>query len=416
MTLWILLTALTAVCAALLTIPLVRRQEARIDARTATITVLKDQLADVDVQLAAGTIPPGDAEGLRIEIKRRMLAAGHLPDDAVRPMGSRALSGVAIGVAGLVALAAGAMYSSMGSPGAGIGGQRTAGVTTASTAPAPSAEPGAAEVAGLIGALEAKMATNADDPVGWRMLGWSYFQAQRFADAATAYGKAVALKPDGEGFQSAYGEALALAANGQVTPAARTAFEQAVAQDRNDARARFFLAQGMAQEGNAKGAIDAWLALLGDSASDAPWVPQLKAMVTETARAAGIDVAARMAAVRQPASGGASVTPPPTPVPLAAPIASGPATPGPSADQVAGAASMSPADRQAMITGMVDRLAARLAANPLDEAGWLQLIRSRSVLGDVAATQKARDDALKACAGDAAATARIKAAAASVGA
>jgi cytochrome c-type biogenesis protein CcmH len=77
---------------------------------------------------------------------------------------------------------------------------------------------------------------------------------------------------------------------------------------------------------------------------------------------------------------------------------------------------MSPADRQAMITGMVDRLAARLAANPLDEAGWLQLIRSRSVLGDVAATQKARDDALKAFAGDAAATARIKAAAASVGA
>lgn len=403
MTLWILLTALTAVCAALLTIPLVRRQDARIDARTATIAVLKDQLADVDVQLAAGTIPPGDAEGLRTEIKRRMLAAGHLPDDAVRPMGSRALSGVAIGIAGLVALAAGAMYSSMGTP--GMAGQRKAGTTAPAASPATPAEPGAAEVAGLITALEAKMASNPTDPTGWRMLGWSYFQAERFGDAAKAYGKAVELNPNGAGFQSAYGEALALAADGQVTPAARTAFEKAVAQDRNDARARFFLAQGMAQEGNARGAIDAWLALLGDSASDAPWVPQLKAMVTETASAAGIDITARLAAVRQPASGGASVAPPP----VAAPIA-----PGPSAGQVAGAAGMAPADRQAMITGMVDRLAARLAANPRDEAGWLQLIRSRSVLGDVAATRKARDDALKAFADDPAATARIKAAAAQV--
>ena len=37
------------------------------------------------------------------------------------------------------------------------------------------------------------------------MLGWSYFQVQRFADSATAYGKAVALKPAGTGYQSAYG-------------------------------------------------------------------------------------------------------------------------------------------------------------------------------------------------------------------
>ena len=60
------------------------------------------------------------------------------------------------------------------------------------------------------------------------------------------------------------------------------------------------------------------------------------------------------------------------------------------------------------ITGMVDRLAARLADNPRDEAGWLRLIRARAVLGDTAATAKARDDALTAFNGDAAAAARIR--------
>jgi cytochrome c-type biogenesis protein CcmH len=411
MTLWIILTVLTAICAAVLTIPLVRRQEARLDAQTATIAVLKDQLADVDVQLAAGTIPPGDAEGLRIEIKRRMLAAGHIPEDAVKTMGARALSGVAIGLAALVALAAGALYTSMGKPGmGGIGGTSVA-VTAPAQQAAADAGASNSEVAGLIGALEAKMAKNPQDPEGWRMLGWSYFQTERFADAATAYGKAVALKPDGEGYQSAYGEALALAANGNISPDARKAFEKAVAQDPNDARARFFLGQAKAQAGDAKGAIDDWLALLGDSATDAPWVPQLRDMLTQTAQAAGIDITARLAAVKQPTSGGASVAGPPA----AAVAGAAAGAPGPSADQIAGAAAMSPADRQAMVAGMVDRLATRLAANPNDEAGWLRLIRARSVLGDAAATKKARDDALKAFAGDAAATARIKAAAAEAG-
>ena len=412
MTLWIILTALTAICAAVLTIPLVRRHEARVDAQTATIAVLKDQLADVDVQLAAGTIPPADAEGLRIEIKRRMLAAGHIAEDAVKPMGSRALSGVAIGLAAMVALAAGALYTSMGKPGS-VGSMGSVAVPAASATQEAAADPAArtSEVAGLVAALEAKMAKSPEDPEGWRMLGWSYFQTERFADAATAYGKAIALKPDGEGYQSAYGEALALAANGNISPDARAAFEKAVAQDPNDARARFFLGQAKAQGGDAKGAINDWLALLGDSATDAPWVPQLRAMLTQTAQAAGIDITARLAAVKQPTTGGASVAGPPE----AAVAGAAAAAPGPSADQIAGAAAMTPAERQAMITGMVDRLATRLAANPRDEAGWLRLIRARSVMGDPAATRKARDDALKVFADDAAAIARIKAAAAEAG-
>ena len=405
MILWVILTALTAVAAAILTIPLVRRHEARADARTATIAVLRDQLADVDVQLAAGTIPPSDAEGLRTEIKRRMLAAGHIGENASRPAGSRALAGVAIGLAALVALAAGGLYASLGQPGM-IG----AAPAPAITAGAP-ANPQAAEVAGLVTALEAKMAANPKDPIGWRMLGWSYFQSDRFADAAAAYGKAVALDSQGEGYQSAFGEALTLAANGNVTPDARRAFELAVVRDRNDARARFFIGQAKQQAGDAKGAIADWLALLGDSATDAPWVPQLRGSIEAAAKAAGIDIAARLAAVKQPASGGASVAAPPAAGIVG--VAAGAA--GPSPSQMADAQAMAPADQQAMIAGMVDRLAARLAADPRDEAGWLRLIRARGVLGDKPAAARARDAALRAFSGDAAAAGRIRAAATEAG-
>jgi cytochrome c-type biogenesis protein CcmH len=404
MILWTILTVLAAITAAVLTIPLVRRQEARADARTATIAVLRDQLADVDVQLAGGSIPPGDAEGLRIEIKRRMLAAGHIVEDASKTLGSRALAGVAVGLAALVGLAAVGLYSSTGQPESG----------GATAAPNAAAVPQNTEVAGLVGALEAKMSANPQDPVGWRMLGWSYFQTDRFADAATAYGKAVALNPQGEGFQSAYGEALTLAANGNVTDAARQAFEKAVARDRNDARARFFLGEAKQQAGDAAGAITDWLALLAVSATDAPWVPQLRGSIEAAAKAAGLDVTARLAAVKQPASGGATVSAPPMPGAVTAGVA-GVGVPGPSAAQVADAQGMAPADQQAMIAGMVERLATRLADNPKDEAGWLRLLRARVVLGDKSATARARDDALKAFSGDPAATARIRAAAREAG-
>jgi cytochrome c-type biogenesis protein CcmH len=404
MTLWIVLTVMVAIVAAGLTVPLVRRHEARADARAATLAVLKDQLSDVDVQLAAGTLQPADADSLRLEIKRRMLAAGHIAEDAPRPFAARALGGVAIGLAALVALAAAAMYAGMGKPGMGSGAV-TATAPSAAPVAAPNEQQATAEIAQLIAGLEKKVAAKPEDPQGWQLLGWAYFQTGRFADAATAYGKAVALKPDGPGYQSAWGEALVQAGNGTVSPIAGAAFEKARAQDPNDARARYFLGLAKQQAGNAKGALDDWFALLAESPADAPWVPQLRGVIDEVSKGAGIDVTARLAAMKPPASGGATVAVPGLP----------PGAPGPTAEQMASAQQMAPGDQQAMIRGMVDRLAGKLAANPNDEAGWLRLMRARMVLGEGAEAAKARDSALKAFAGDAAAQGRIKAAATELG-
>lgn len=422
MTLWIILTAMAALVAALITVPLVRRQEARADARTATLAVLTDQLADVDVQLAAGTIPPQDAEGLRTEIKRRMLAAGHLPSDVARPFASRTLSGVAVGLAALVALAASALYSTMGKPqlGSTVAGLESASSDVPTDVPAgspPAAQAAAdAEITRLVTGLEAKLAGNPDDAEGWRMLGWSYYNLRRFPDAVRAYGRAVALNPQGEGYQSAYGEALVQAADGQVTPAATASFTKAVAIDRQDARARYFLAIQKAQAGKLREALEDWITLLGDSATDAPWVPQLRTIIDGTAKEAGVDVSARLAALRPPASGGASVASPAAPAVAAAAagVAAG-VLPGPSAEQAAAVQALPPGQQQAMIRGMVDGLAERLKSNPRDEAGWLRLMRARSVLKENAEARAARDAALAAFANDAAAQGRIRAGATEMG-
>ncbi len=392
MTLWILLTLLAAVAAAWLTIPLVRRHEARADERAQTLAVLRDQLADVDVQLAAGSLAPADAEGLRVEIKRRILGLGHRPDAPDRPLGARTLSGVALAMAALVAVAATALYATMGRPDLG---------ETAVAAPpadaAPAVDPQAAQIAALTSQLEAKVAADSKNPEGWRLLGLAYYQTGRFADSARAYQRSAALKADTPGVQSALGEAIVLSSNGQVTPAARVAFTVAVAQDKADARARFFLALARQQGGDAKGAIDDWLALLEAAPADAPYVAQVRQTIEQVAAQAKIDVASRLAAL--PAGQAAPAT----------------AAPNPSPDQVAAVQAMPSGDQQAMIRGMVDRLATKLKANPRDEAGWQRLIRSRLVLGDRAAAATARTEALAAFKDDAAAQARIAAAAKQAG-
>ena len=53
-----------------------------------------------------------------------------------------------------------------------------------------------------------------------------------------------------------------------------------------------------------------------------------------------------------------------------------------SQSDIAAVESLSDGDQQELIRSMVDGLAARLQENPNDLAGWLQLIRSYSVLGD----------------------------------
>ena len=58
--------------------------------------------------------------------------------------------------------------------------------------------------------------------------------------------------------------------------------------------------------------------------------------------------------------------------------------PGPGAEDIAAAASMTEEDRAAMIEGMVAGLAARLKGTPDDSEGWIMRIKSYWTVGDEA--------------------------------
>jgi cytochrome c-type biogenesis protein CcmH len=381
--LWAMMTVMIAVAASALTIPLVRRNDSR--ARSGTVQVLKAQLEDVDAQAASGALRSQEADAQRTEIKRRLLAEARQEDSAPRrPVPQRALPWLALGVASAVAIAATGLYALIGSPSV----PSVAPVAPAGDMQAAQANPhGSADIATLVAQLEAKMREHPGDPEGWRMLGWSYMQTGRAADAATAYAHAAALDPKNADYLSAEGEALTQAAGGQVTPAALAAFRRAIAVNANDARARYFLAALQDEQGDHAGAIAAWIALLKSAPADAPWTAQVRSVIERTAQQYNVDLGGKLPRAPEPNPASPSG------------MVSGSAPPGPTPEQVQDASRMSDSGRQAMIRGMVARLAAELKKNPRNEEGWVRLMRARMVLGDPAAASAAYRQARQAFAG-----------------
>jgi cytochrome c-type biogenesis protein CcmH len=87
--LWMILTLMTVLAAVGLAIPLVRRRDAMRAQRADAVSVLKDQLGEIEAQAAAGALAEPEADALKSDLKRRVLAEGRRPDAPARPLAER---------------------------------------------------------------------------------------------------------------------------------------------------------------------------------------------------------------------------------------------------------------------------------------------------------------------------------------
>jgi cytochrome c-type biogenesis protein CcmH len=182
----------------------------------------------------------------------------------------------------------------------------------------------------LIATLAQRMPQRPDDLEGWTLLGRGYMAYGNTAQAAKAFGRAVAIAKAQLGaappqLLSSYGEALTQDA-GEVSKDAEAVFREAVREDPSELMARYYLGLALSSRGDKNGALQLWESVLADAPPNVPWrrglVDQIAGLKAQT--------------------GGAA------PNPLA----------------------------------MVAQLASRLENDPNDLNGWLMLIRAYSVLGD----------------------------------
>ena len=166
------------------------------------------------------------------------------------------------------------------------------------------------------------------------------------------------------------GEVMTAAAGGVVTAEAKAEFERARTLDANDVKASYFLGLAAEQDGHKSDAAEIWRTMLAKAPTNAPWRPLVTAALT---RVGGEPPAAE---------------------------SKSPGAPPLSPETMAAAKEMKADDREAMIKGMVERLATKLKTNGDDVEGWLKLVRAYLVLGDQDKMKRALSDARQAVSGD----------------
>ena len=384
MLLWVILAGLTAIVLFFLLRPLAGVSGFAPARQAFNATVYRDQLDEIDADRGRGLIGEAEAEAARLEVARRLLAADAEASAEKNPDKGRRTARLAlVGVALVLPLGVLSLYLTYGSP-------RLPDQPLVARLQDPASEK---NLGALVARVEARLRSHPEEGEGWDVIAPVYMSARRYGDAADAYGQAIRLLGPSATRLSGYGQALVLEKEGLVSEAARGSLERALALDATLVEPRILLAIAKEQDGNYAAAIDDWRGLVEREGADDRW----RSMVRQ-----------RIAEAEAHLSGeGPMPGPAPGPAPSAAP--------GPEAADVAAAQTMSAADRQAMIEGMVQRLATRLEQQSDDLAGWLRLVRAYTVLDRKDEAEKALARAKIQFAGNAQAIRQLDALAAELG-
>jgi cytochrome c-type biogenesis protein CcmH len=359
MTLWFVFALMTVAAIFAVLWPLgrgVRAQNSDAENQGSEVAVYKDQLAEIERDLAAGLIAPPEAEAARVEISRRLLAAAG-SESALVPTSSlkwrRAAAVLALVGLPLVAVA---VYVPLGSP-----ALRDAPLAQRERGSGPGM---AQSLENLVVQVQQHLDKNPTDGRGWNVLAPVLERLGRFDEAVRAYRNSITYNGESAERRADLGEAVTAAASGVVTAEAKTEFERAHALNADDPKANYFLGLAAEQDGRKDDAANIWRALLAKAPADAPWRPLVQ---TSLARV-----------------GGGGVT-----------------MPALSDETIAASRGMNDGDRNAMIRSMVERLATRLKQNGDDVEGWLRLVRAYLVMGDRDKALGASTDARQAVANNA---------------
>ena len=337
------------------------------------IDLYRDQLAEVDRDLARDVIAAAEAARLRIEVSRRLLAASKT---APKPADWTETSALPMGLIAAAVAGSFALYLLLGTPdmldlplhkrldmARQAYDNRPSQMDAEQQTPAPQVAVDA-EMAALVAQLRDVVAKRPKDIQGLTLLAQNEARLGNYRAASAAYAQLIAAKGAGElADHLGAAQAMIAATNGYVSPQAESHLTAALQLDPENGMARYFMGLMLAQTGRPDRAFALWEPLLRQGPPDALYIEPLRALLPQLAAEAGIRY-------ELPS--------------------------GPTAQDVANAAQMTAADRQEMIQTMVEGLETRLMTQGGSLEDWLKLINALDVLNAPArkaAAQKAAQQA-----------------------
>ena len=345
MMIYLFLAVAAILVAAGLFLPAFLRQKASLSHADSASRMLIDQLNEVDREVACGLISSRDAQAVRIEVKRQLVAIDQREASSSPNENSGLWALMAAGV--FVPAFAIAVYLTIGSPEipSAVFAQRGEELSLIATH--------ARQVQNLVDQLERDV--NGGSFEGWIRVAEMHMKAEQYAQAADAFGRV--LRRDEVTFSEffRYAEALILSERGVVSPPAKRALKISLEMNPDNVAAVFYSSFALDQAGQVEAAYEMLITRLNKADGDYPWMEAFVARANHYGRKLG----------RSPVS------------------RSGLAFGVIDADEgMTDFSGLSEEQQQEFILSMVEGLADLLEEDPDDLDGWLKLARAYSALGN----------------------------------
>ncbi len=243
--------------------------------------VYRDQMHELDRDLAAGTLSAEDHAQARAELQRRLLDdAGNGDAQATAPFGMRATT---LALAVLMPLAAAGLYAVLGTP--------------AALDPMAKREPTRQDVEKMVADLAARLEKNPGDTKGWVVLARSYRAMNRLPEAENAFNKIGDTLYQNATLLAEYGDVLATRAMGNFDGKPMEIVQRALKLEPENPMALSLAATAAYNRNDFAQAVAYWeqlLKIVAPDSEDATWLTQAIAKTREqmAGPAAGQAVAA----------------------------------------------------------------------------------------------------------------------------
>ena len=192
------------------------------------LALLRDQLSELDADLASGAIAAAGYRGARLDLERRVAeevqGAAALVSDTTSAAQRWPAALLALAMAGGALL----LYAMLGRPD-GLQAQVVVAIPAVIESAAPAVGP--QQIAAMVERLAARLKAQPDDANGWRMLARSYETQQRFALAVDAYAHLEQLEPGNADVLVDHAVALGMTLNQTLAGAPERLIARALAID-----------------------------------------------------------------------------------------------------------------------------------------------------------------------------------------
>jgi len=273
---WVYAALLAGVALAFLLTPLIRgraRAAAPVSRAASNLSVFRDQIAELDADLAAGSIGREQWEAARGDLQRGLLEDVGVPEPgAAAPARRSRAAAIAIGIA--LPLLSVALYLGLGNP-QGLDPAKQAGTQGAAHALAPE------QIEAMVARLAQRLESNPDDGGGWVMLARTYGALGRFAEAAGAYAKAVAKFPQDAQLLADYADMLAMSQGQRLQGEPEALVQRALKADGNNLKALALAGTVEFEKSDFAGAIDYWKRMLPLLPADSDMGNSVRASIRE---------------------------------------------------------------------------------------------------------------------------------------